>query len=84
MTTFAPVPFLRTVLLFDAATCVGFGLLLMLGGTPLAGLTGLPAGLTWYAGLSLLPFAAYLAFLATRDRLAVPMVAAVATDDDSA
>ena len=61
--------FLRRVLFADAATCVGTGLLLMFGSGLLEQSLGLPAGLLRYAGLSLLPFAALLVLLATRDQL---------------
>ena len=36
--------------------------------------TGLPAGLLRYAGASLLPFAAFLVYLATRESLSAPAV----------
>jgi hypothetical protein len=58
--------FLRTVLLADAATCVATGLLMTAGSGLLAGVTHLPAGLLMAAGLSLLPVAACIAFVATR------------------
>ena len=69
--------FLRRVLLVDAATCLATGLLLMLGAALLEGILGLPAQLSRYAGLSLLPFAAFLVYLARRARLSPPMVWAV-------
>ena len=59
--------FLRRVLFADAGTCVATGLLLALGPAPLEQFTGLPAVLLRYAGLSLLPFAALLVYLATRE-----------------
>jgi hypothetical protein len=58
--------FLRNVLLVDAATCVASGLLMTIGARPIAGLTGLPAGLLGSAGLSLFPIAAFMAFVAIR------------------
>lgn len=61
--------FLRRVLFADAATCVATGLLFILGPGVLEGLLGLPTGLLRYAGLSLLPFAALLVYLATRESL---------------
>ena len=69
--------FLRRVLFADAATCAGTGLLLTLGAGALASFLGLPAGLMRYAGLSLLPFAALLVYLASRERLSPPAVWAV-------
>jgi hypothetical protein len=59
--------FLRGVLFADAATCVATGLLLMFGSGLLEPYLGLPAGLMHYAGLSLLPFAALLVYLAARE-----------------
>jgi hypothetical protein len=67
MTDFRPSAFLRNVLLADAATCVAAGLLMLLGAGFLDTLLGLPVPLLRYAGASLLPFAALLAFVATRD-----------------
>jgi len=58
--------FLRRVLLVDAATCVATGALLSLDAAPLAPLLGLPAELLRYAGLSLFPIAAFMAWVATR------------------
>jgi len=69
--------FLRRVLLADAATCVATGLLLTLGPGPLEQFTGLPAGLLRYAGVSLLPFAALLVYLAARETLSPAAVWAV-------
>jgi hypothetical protein len=69
--------FLRRVLFADAATCVATGLLLMLGSGVLEQFLGLPVGLLRYAGLSLLPFAALLVYLATRENLSPPVVWAV-------
>jgi hypothetical protein len=59
-------PFLRRVLLADAATCVAAGLLMLLGAAFLDGLLGLPPALLRYAGASLLPFAALLVHVGTR------------------
>lgn len=61
--------FLRNVLMLDAATCVATGLLMALGADFLAGLTLLPPELLRPAGLSLLPIAAFIGFVATRARL---------------
>jgi hypothetical protein len=63
----SPSPhFLRTVLLIDAATCLGAGALMALGATLLAHLTAIPPGLLLYAGLSLFPIAAFMALTATQ------------------
>ena len=61
--------FLRNVLMLDAATCVATGLLMALGADFLAGLTLLPPELLRPEGLSLLPIAAFIGFVATRARL---------------
>ena len=57
--------FLRRVVLVDAATCVAMGLLLSLA----ANMLELPIRLLEYAGLSLLPIAAFIAWVATRSNL---------------
>jgi hypothetical protein len=58
---------LRRTLFLDAATCVATGLLLSLFAVPLAPLLGLPHALLQYAGLSLFPIAAVIAWIgATR------------------
>jgi hypothetical protein len=61
--------FLRRVLLADAVASAGSGLLMLAGASLLEGLLGLPAPLLMYAGLGLLPFAAFVAYAATRERL---------------
>ena len=61
--------FLRWVLVADAATCMATGLLMMFGSSLLAQFSGLPLGLLRYAGVSLLPFAAFLVYLASRESL---------------
>ena len=77
MQLFRTSTFLRWVLLADAATCVATGLLLMLGSGVLERLLGLPTGLMRYTGISLLPFAAFLLYLATREHPPQPVVWAV-------
>jgi hypothetical protein len=66
--------FLRWVLFADAATCVATGLLMTFGSGPLGEYLGLPAGLLRYSGISLLPFAALLVYLASRETLSSPVV----------
>ena len=61
--------FLRRVLFVDAATCVATGALLSLDAGPLAPMLGLPAALLFYSGLSLFPIAAFMLWVATRERL---------------
>ncbi|HEX7175350.1 MAG TPA: hypothetical protein VF240_08840 [Pyrinomonadaceae bacterium] len=77
MQLFRTSTFLRWVLFADAATCIAAGLLLMLGSRVLEQFLGLPAELSRYAGVSLLPFAALLVYLATRENLSSPVVWAV-------
>jgi len=66
--------FLRWVLFADATTCIATGLLMMLGSGLLEQFLGLPPGLSRYAGASLLPFAAFLVYLAKREYLSPPAV----------
>jgi hypothetical protein len=61
----SPAKFLRTVLLVDAATCVATGLLMTFGAGLLAEFTAIPEPLLSYAGISLLPVAAFIALVAT-------------------
>lgn len=74
MQLFRTSTFLRRVLLADAVTCIATGLLLTVGANQLEQLLGLPAELSRYAGLGLLPFAAFLIFLAMRQNLSPSMV----------
>lgn len=60
------LPSLRRVLLADAATCVGAGLLMTLGAGALAPALCLPAGLLLYAGGSLFPIAAFMIYVGLR------------------
>ena len=69
--------FLRAVLLVDAVVSAATGLLLALGGGLLEPWIGVPAMLTRGAGVSLLPFAALVAYVATRPTLSQPAVWAV-------
>lgn len=62
--------FLRTVLLIDAMTCVATGVLMAGAAGFVASLTQLPADLLFYAGASLFPIAAFMAFVATGGNLA--------------
>lgn len=68
--TLHPTPFLRFALLGDAAASGATGLLLAAGAGALASLLGLPEGLLRVAGLVLLPYAAFVAWIGARD--AVP------------
>ena len=53
-------PLLRPVLLFDAATCIAMGALLVAAAAPIAGLTELPVPLLREAGILLFPFALFV------------------------
>ena len=57
-------PSLRNILALDATTCTGMGLLLVLAAGPVARLTEIPSGLLFWAGLLLLPVAAFMALVA--------------------
>jgi hypothetical protein len=72
-----PSSFLRLALLADAAVSGATGLAMMLGAGVVDGLLGVPGVLLRYAGLSLMPFAALVAFLATRENLSRPAAWAV-------
>lgn len=67
-------PWLRPVLLADAASSGAMGLLLALGGGWLASPLGLPEALLRLAGLALLPWAAWLASLRAPSRGALRAV----------
>ncbi|RZQ62387.1 hypothetical protein [Amycolatopsis suaedae] len=69
MTTQTNARFLRLALRLDAVATGAVGLLLLIGGTFLAGLLGLPAGLLHGAGAGLVVFAAAVACLGLRRRL---------------
>jgi hypothetical protein len=69
--------FLRRVLLLDAVATAATGLMLTFGASLTKDLLGLPQSLMQYAGLSLLPFAALVGFLATRETISRPAVWAV-------
>lgn len=61
--------FLRRVLLLDAASCAGMGLLLLTCSGLLSGVFNLPVALLREAGAVLLPFALLLGFMSMRARL---------------
>jgi hypothetical protein len=58
--------FLKRVLLLDAATCLGTGLMLALGSRALSPLFGLDAALIQGAGIALLPIGLFMAAIGTR------------------
>jgi hypothetical protein len=61
---------LRRALMVDGAISGITGALMLFGAGPLTGLLGLPASLLQWAGVSLFPFAGWLFYLATRERIA--------------
>lgn len=71
------VAFLRRILLADAAVSALTGALLLTGADLAGPLTGLPAVLLSWSGLSLLPFAGIVAALALRQQPLRPAVWAV-------
>lgn len=73
----APSPLLRKALLADALLSGITGLALLLAAGPLAILEGLPVGLLRWSGIILIPFAAFVAWLSTRERVQRPLVFAV-------
>ncbi len=68
---------LRNVLFLDAATCVACGAVMSLGAGPLSSATQIPAALLSYAGLSLFPIAAFMAYVGARGTRSAPLVWAV-------
>ena len=66
--------FLRRVLALDALSCLVMGLLMGVGAGALAPLLGLPEPLVRYAGLALLPIAAFIGWLASRPNPARALV----------
>lgn len=62
-TSHAPFP-LRSILLFDAAACLGMGALLVALAGPLAGVMALPAALLFWAGMILFPVALFMGIVA--------------------
>jgi hypothetical protein len=69
MTMSRPSPLLRRALLADAIATAASGLLMTLFYGPLADLLHVPAAVLAPAGLVLLPYAALVGYLATRDPL---------------
>jgi hypothetical protein len=69
MSTIHPSPFLRKALLLDAAASAATGLLLIAAAGLLDGLLGLPVALMREAGLILVPFVAFVAWVGTRQEV---------------
>ncbi len=72
-----PSTLLRDALLADAIVSGGTGLLMAAAAEPLERLLAVPSTLLFYAGLSLLPFAALVAWLGTREGPSRPAIWAV-------
>ncbi len=68
---------IRPILLADAAITGATALLMLLGASPLVDLLDLPTALLAGAGAVLVPYVAFLYWLATRDESPRPAVAAV-------
>jgi hypothetical protein len=66
MATASPL-FLRRVLVADAMICGAAGLFMALAASLLQSILGVPATLLRVAGASLVPFAAFLLYLARRE-----------------
>jgi hypothetical protein len=62
-----PATFLRRALAFDAISCLGMGAGMLAGSSLVAPLLGLPATLLEGAGAALLPFGAFVGWLASRE-----------------
>jgi hypothetical protein len=69
-----PSALLRKALLTDAVLSGVTGLALALASVPLAGLLSLPAGLLQWSAVILIPFAAFVAVVGTRNRVRQPLV----------
>jgi hypothetical protein len=72
-----PSPLLRWTLVADAVISGATGVLMLLAAPVLESLLGVPSPLLRYAGISLLPFAAILAFLVTRPGVSRATVLAI-------
>jgi hypothetical protein len=70
MSTIHPTPFLRNVMLIDAAASGATAALLIAGASLLDGLLGLPVALMREAGLILVPYVAFVAWVGTRETIA--------------
>ena len=68
---------LRFALLADAVASGATGLLMIAGADLLTGLLGLPVALMREAGLLLVPYVAFVAFVGTREVISRPAVQAV-------
>jgi hypothetical protein len=69
--------FLRYALLADAVASGATGLLMIAGAGLLEGLLGLPTALMREAGLVLVPYVAFVAYVGTREAISRPAVQAI-------
>ena len=69
--------FLRYALLADAVASGATGLLMIAGAGLLEGLLGLPTALMREAGLVLVPYVAFVAWVGTREAISRPAVQAI-------
>jgi hypothetical protein len=65
---------LRSILLTDALTCLACGALMAIGASSLAAWLQIPESLLRYAGLSLFPISALMAFVALKALGSLPLV----------
>src|SRR5437868_13050777 len=70
MSTIHSTPFLRNVMLIDTAASGATAALLIAGAGLLDGLLGLPVTLMREAGLILVPYVAFVAWVGTRETIA--------------
>jgi hypothetical protein len=75
--TIANTPFLRFALLGDAIASGATGLLMAAAAGPLSGLLGLPQALLFGAGLMLLPYAVFVAWIGRKPQVPTALVWAV-------
>jgi hypothetical protein len=74
MSSFQPSSILRMALIADAVASGASAVLMLAGAGLLEGFTGLPATLLREAGLVLIPFVAFVAYLGTRAQVAAGAV----------
>jgi hypothetical protein len=77
MSTIHPSPFLRKSLMLDAVATGATALMLIAGAGLLEGLLGLPVALMREAGLILVPFVAFAAWVGTREAVSRGAVQAI-------
>lgn len=65
---------LQNVLLLDAATCVAAGVLMAFGSNFVAGFTGIPTSLLFWAGSVLFPIAALMVYAGVQATPSRPLV----------